>query len=234
MKKKNNTIRKIIVCMVCVLIAVSVVGIAMYVIPKEDEHKEPLKVACVGDSLTFRRVEENETRENYPAYLGELLGEEYIVTNYGEPGACISPKGNNPYEKLRVYEHSQKANSDILVMMLGTNDVWDHNWQSEEEFRQEYVRILNTYLEGEKKPKVYLCTLPKMYQQDGTILETGCGERVELLSEVIRDIADEYNFSVIEMNLETEGHLEWYEADGLHFNDEGAKNIANIVYDHIK
>ena len=232
--KKKNIFKSIFVVLICIIGLGALAWGVVQIVPRQAKEQETLKVACVGDSLTFRRVGENEERENYPTYLDELLGDGYDVTNYGEPGACISLKGNNPYEKLRVYEHSQKEEIDILVMMLGTNDVWDHNWQSEEEFRQEYIRVLNSYLEGEKKPEVYLCTLPKMYQQDGAMLTTGCGERVELLSDVIREIAAEYGFSVIEMNLETENHLEWYEADGLHFNDEGAQNIAKIAYETIR
>lgn len=233
MKKKSSGFKKTIVIF-CVLLSV-VAGCAayMYYQPEEVE-QEVLTVACVGDSLTFRRAYEAEEIHNYPEFLANMLGDGYDVTNYGEAGACVRQDGNYPYENLRVYRHSVKSEADILIIMLGTNDVWEHNWQDAERFKEEYVRLLESYLQSEQIPEIYLCTLPKIYQQDGTTLDTGVGERIELLSNVIREVAEEYGCEIIEMNQVTALHPEWYEEDCLHFSNEGAKGVADIISKTIK
>ena len=233
MKKKSSVFRKIVFsCVVlCVLIGG---GIYFYNQPEEEDEQEILTVACVGDSLTFRRAYGAEEIHNYPEFLSEMLGASYDVTNYGEAGACVWQDGNYPYENLRVYRRSVECEADIFVIMLGTNDVWDYNWIGAERFKQEYVRLLETYLQSEYEPEVYLCTLPKIYQQDGTPLETGVGERIERLSDVIREVATEYGCRIIEMNQDTASHPEWYEKDWLHFNNKGAKEIADIIGEMIQ
>ena len=63
------------------------------------------------------------------------------------------------------------------------------------EFREEYLKLIDSYLQAENLPEVYLCTLPKIYYEDGTTLEIGVGENVEKISNVIRAVANERGYA---------------------------------------
>ena len=42
-----------------------------------------IKVACVGDSITYGHGVENWKQNNYPAQLQQILGDKYNVANFG-------------------------------------------------------------------------------------------------------------------------------------------------------
>jgi acyl-CoA thioesterase-1 len=59
-----------------------------------------------------------------------LLGEGYQVLNYGLSARTLLSTGDTPYTEEAFYQHSQTANPDILLVMLGTNDSTPHNWNA--------------------------------------------------------------------------------------------------------
>lgn len=224
------------IILIIILLMISIYGYKQYqdYQTKKQAEESVIKVACVGDSNTYRHGGSNVDEYKYSYYLSNMLGKGYEVKNFGEIGACINPNGNFPYRSLRVYDAGIAYEADIIIIMLGTNDVWDYNWESEDLFKQEYLKLIDSYLQTEHVPEVYLCTLPKLYQEDGNTLEEGNGERVALLSNVVREIAKEHGYQVIEINQITDNHHEWYERDCLHINKDGAKEIASAMAEAIK
>lgn len=232
MRKKKTFIK--VLCFLLVFIILIAIILFVFINKfKQEEKQEIVTVACVGDSLTFFREFEGEKFINYPTVLQERLGEGYDVTNYGQAGTCVRTDGYYPYRSLRVYRCSVESNADIVVVMIGTNDIWDVNWIDKEHFRKEYLELVDSYMQGEKKPEIYLCTLPKIFMPDGTPLGTGCGERINILSDVIREVANENGYHIIDMNQITSEHPEWYWIDLLHFSNDGARNIAMVVQNAI-
>ena len=67
-----------------------------------------VKVACVGDSITFGAGVKNRQQLCYPAQLGKLLGDEYHVENFGISARTMLAKGNYPYTNEKVYKKSLK------------------------------------------------------------------------------------------------------------------------------
>lgn len=57
----------------------------------------PVKVACIGDSITYGLGLEDRDRDSYPAQLQRLLGAEYQVGNFGKSGATLLRHGHRPY-----------------------------------------------------------------------------------------------------------------------------------------
>ena len=58
---------------------------------------ECLRVACVGNSITYGAYIENRDRDSYPAVLGQMLGKGYEVRNYGVSAHTLLSKGDHPY-----------------------------------------------------------------------------------------------------------------------------------------
>ena len=55
---------------------------------------ETIKVACVGNSITYGTGITNRDADSYPAQLQKLLGKKYSVGNFGKPGATLLAHGH--------------------------------------------------------------------------------------------------------------------------------------------
>ena len=52
--------------------------------------QQRIKVACVGNSITYGTGLSDRATQSYPVKLQKLLGERYEVENFGKPGApCL-------------------------------------------------------------------------------------------------------------------------------------------------
>ena len=67
----------------------------------ESEYADTIRVACIGNSVTFGYGIQERERNSYPARLQEILGEKYEVRNFGFNGATLLQKGHkNPKSSL--------------------------------------------------------------------------------------------------------------------------------------
>ncbi|MBR2418239.1 MAG: hypothetical protein IKB12_06365 [Clostridia bacterium] len=208
-------------------------------IRKNPEYKGgQIKVACVGDSVTYGHSVSSWSKNNYPALLGSMMGEDYHVCNFGVSGSTVQDSGDQPYTKTKAYTQSVEYEADILVFMMGSNDSKPENWQGEEKFIEAYNKLLDSYLQKDKKPTVYLCTVPTAFFPEGTT--EGLTnydiqpQYVEAVADIVRDIAKERSLPVIEINNLTENRRDLFGKDNVHPNNEGAKAIAEEVFRNIK
>src|SRR6516164_7032395 len=88
-----------------------------------------VKVACIGDSITYGSGLSDRQNECYPAVLGLLLGDDYEVRNYGVSGATMLKSGDHPYWDTSAFSESSNWQPDIVIIMLGTNDSKPWKWQ---------------------------------------------------------------------------------------------------------
>ena len=195
-----------------------------------------IKVACVGDSVTYGY--NLNRKSSYPALLSGMMGESFHVCNFGISGSTVQDSGDQPYTKTKAYRESLDYEADILVFMLGSNDTKPENWQGEEKFTEAYNKLLDSYLQKDKKPTVYLCTVATAFFPDG--ITEGLTSYdvqpsyVEAVADIIRSIADERSLPVIEINNLTENRRDLFGKDHVHPNKYGAKAIAEIIYEAIK
>lgn len=69
-----------------------------------------MKIACVGDSLTYGYASTNPATNSYPSVLGQLLGDSYQVGNFGKSSSYVLDP-DNPYnikEKLLSYRNTEE------------------------------------------------------------------------------------------------------------------------------
>lgn len=203
-----------------------------------DPHNDStIKIACVGDSVTYGYGLNNWEESNYPAVLQGLLGSDYHVKNFGVSGSCVQETSDGPYTTTSAYEKSIKYDADIVVFMLGSNDSKVDNWQGMDHFRDSYCKLLDAYGEAQ----IILCTPPTAFyinsfgkvtrdDSDGiTSFEIQPGI-VEEMADMVYDVAKERGYKVVDINTLTDAHPEWFSVDGTHPNEDGAKAIAEAVY----
>jgi len=66
--------------------------------------QKTIKVACVGNSITYGYGIENREQNSYPSVLQRLLGKGYKVGNFGHSGATLLSKGHRPYIQQEEYQ----------------------------------------------------------------------------------------------------------------------------------
>ena len=86
----------------------------------------PVRVACVGDSITAGYLASNKSMA-YPgrlqAQLTARFGEgSYIVSNFGAGGATVQRDADSPYWNRTQFAQWVNGTYDVVIMMLGTND----------------------------------------------------------------------------------------------------------------
>ena len=80
--------------------------------------KDTIKVACVGDSVTYGYGISNWPKNNYPFILGSILGGEYTVNNYCQSGSCVQSNLNKPYSSKSPYKKSLEFEPNTVIFML--------------------------------------------------------------------------------------------------------------------
>ena len=196
-----------------------------------------IKVALVGDSVTYGHSIKNWPKNNYPALLSKALGEKYCVKSYGVSGSTVQPDGDQPYNITKAYTWSHEFEADILVLMLGSNDSKPENWKGAEKFKEEYLKLLSTYINVENQPTVILCTPPTAYYPEG--VTEGLSnydiqpDIVEEIADIVKEVATELDYYLININDLTENRRDLFGKDNVHPNNDGASEIANAVYKFI-
>lgn len=66
--------------------------------------QEKIKVACIGNSVTYGYGHKEPGSTSYPTQLQQMLGDKYEVRNFGHSGATLLSKGHRPYINLHEYK----------------------------------------------------------------------------------------------------------------------------------
>jgi len=187
---------------------------------------EAMRVACVGDSITFGEGIMDRERNSYPAQLAVLLGDKWEVRNFGVSGSTVLRKGNYPYWDTQEFRDALAFQPQVVIINLGTNDARPLNWKYKDDYVRDYIALIRSFQALDSKPTVWLCNLTparagKRWVFDKVILE-------EVMPR-IKEIAQRTGLPVIELNGALSNRKELF-ADALHPNERGAKVIAETIY----
>ncbi len=192
-----------------------------------------LNIVCIGDSLTEGAYGVPSGSDPvmgklcYPYYLGQFTGAN--VTNNGKSG--WTPKlhfTNKPFES------SLSADTDIVIIMLGTNNGLSDTLESDTAYSNyndyadtetgNYAKIIEYVTEKTAgNAKIILMTPPVTTRRD----------YIAATSNVVKKLAAKYGLDVIDVNAScgvTDYNLRKYmPVDELHFHAEGYKLLAAYV-----
>ncbi|MFI3282082.1 MAG: GDSL-type esterase/lipase family protein [Rikenellaceae bacterium] len=124
-----------------------------------------IKVACIGNSITFGHGIKDRDVNSYPAQLQQILGEEYEVKNFGVSSRTTLFKGNFPYVETTQYKESLAFEPDIVIIKLGTNDSKEMNMKYVDEYEDDYQKIIDSYAALSSTPRIILVTPLKCYHK---------------------------------------------------------------------
>lgn len=207
--------------------------------------KDKIKVACVGDSITFGARLEDPSADSYPAQLQKLLGKKYEVKNFGVGGCTLIRKGRptvwNELPKIMA------MNPDVVVISLGTNDTCGMGtcgnrkcWEYKDELESDYRDLIDTLQTLSSKPVIRICApSPMVLETPG--LESSRVEgltirkpRLQEIISIVKNLVQEKKVEFIDLNTPMDHKPELFtEKDGVHPNKAGYRAIAELVYQEI-
>jgi len=188
----------------------------------------PLKIACVGDSITAGTELANPTLESYPPRLQRLLGTNSIVRNYGVSGRTLLKKGDFPYWNEAFFKQSHDWFPDIVIIQLGTNDSKPQNWRYGTNFVSDYEELIASYASLSSTPKVFVCTPCPVYGTGAYDIKPGIV--ATNIAPEVRDIAERLNLDLIDLHTRYAGHSEWF-PDTVHPNSKGTVAMTAMMFD---
>ena len=186
---------------------------------------EPIRVACVGDSITFGAGIRDRQNKSYPAQLSVMLGDSHVVKNFGNSGSTLLKKGDKPYWKQREFAAAVAFEPHVVIIKRGTNDTKPQNWKHGSDFASDYKDMITTFRSLKSKPQVYVC-LPV------PVFKTRWGITDKIINEGVipatRAIAKETGVKLIDLNTPLQGKAALV-PDSVHPNAGGAMIMAETI-----
>ncbi len=191
-----------------------------------------VKVACVGNSVTYGTGIEKRETEAYPVQLQNMLGKQYEVRNFGKPGATLLDKGHRPYKKQEEFAGAVQFAADIVVIHLGLNDTDPRNWPNyRDDFVGDYTTLIDTFRAVNPKARIIIALNSPIAHRHPRFL-SGTRDWFDEIQTAIRQVAEHNKVQLINF------HQPLYPypfmlPDGLHPDGRGAKRLAQTVYSAI-
>ena len=210
-------------------------------LPYDHDFVEKIRVACVGDSITFGYGASDREHGSYPAHLQRLLGDKYEVANFGVSGRVMNDKkGWESYVSTSEYKRSKAFLPDIVIIMLGTNDSKDHCWDGAQEYKRSADALIDTYQGLISKPTIYIATSPAV-ADDELMAQKDEGEgnyiwNSRIKNEIVplqKQVAEEQGCKLIDINKCTtnlEDLYQYLSNDLIHPHDKGYELLGNWMY----
>lgn len=191
--------------------------------------QDKIKVACVGNSITQGPGRDNP--DSWPLQMQTILGDDYLVKNFGVSGRTLLRKGDYPYWNEPQFEEVQEFEADILVIKLGTNDSKPQNWKYKDDFVKDYIDMITAFRTTmPEEAKVYICIPVPVFKDNFGITES---VMVNEMKPMLKEIAKATDSKIINLYKPLKKHGDLF-GDGVHPNTEGNRLMAEAVAKKIK
>ena len=194
--------------------------------------QDKIKVACVGNSITYGTGVAEREKNAYPVKLQQMLGDKYEVGNFGKPGATLLNKGHRPYTQQQEYKDALAFAGDIVVIHLGINDTDPRNWPNyRDEFIGDYRSLMQSFREVNPKVRFLLARMTPLSDRHYRF-ESGTRDWHAEIQLAIECIAKAEGVQLIDFH-EPLYPYPYILEDAVHPNAEGAAILAKTVYEGI-
>ena len=166
--------------------------------------------------------------ECYPAVLQRMLGDGYIVSNFGVNATCVRRNSSFPYSTTEECLIVVESSADFIIIELGANDI-GYLGKNEKDFDEEFVRDYTDLINGVSADvRIFLTSLTPIYDIAGLSLQA-LDYRYERVQSLIKETARENRLPLIDLFSPLKDKHSLF-PDGIHPNAEGARIIAEAVY----
>lgn len=194
--------------------------------------QKTIRVACIGNSITYGTGIADRTNDSYPSQLQRLLGSNYQVGNFGKPGATLLYHGHRPYVKQEEFKEAIAFKGDIAVMHLGINDTDPRNWPNyRDEFVKDYLSIMDSLRAANPKVRIILARMTPIADRHPRFV-SGTKQWHGEIQTAIETVAHVSGAELIDF-YEPLYPYPYLLPDAIHPNPEGAGILAKTVYSGI-
>lgn len=194
--------------------------------------EKPIKVVCIGNSITYGAGIVNREKNSYPAQLQAYLGAGYEVKNFGVSARTTLSKGDHPYMRENTFKESLEFQPDIVLIKLGTNDTKPQNWKYKDDFMTDYQALIDSYRGLSSHPRVILLTPVRCFLPDNS--EISAKLIANEIRPMVESLAWKNNIEIINLfNIfgdQWESHIL---PDKLHPSSIGAGMMAKKIYEYL-
>ncbi|MCM4153789.1 G-D-S-L family lipolytic protein [Arenibacter sp. N53] len=192
--------------------------------------QDPIKIACVGNSITYGSGVANKDKNAFPAQLQSMLGNPYEVQNFGVGGRTLLKRGDKPYWETEAYSNALKFKPDIVFIKLGTNDSKLQNRVHLDNFEADYIELVNSFKKENKRARIILLLPVPAFTTD----TTGIWNEVikNRITPITRSVAFKTNSEVLDLYQLFINQLGLL-PDMVHPSSLGATVIAKRLYEAV-
>ena len=191
--------------------------------------QSPIRVACIGNSVTYGYGHHNPKATSYPTRLGQMLGSNYEVRNFGHSGATLLNHGHRPYTQQQAFHDALAFVPDKAIIHLGLNDTDPRNWPNyRDEFIPDYLGLIDTLRAVNPKVEVWICRMTPIFHGHRRF-KSGTRDWHAQIQEAIEEVAHLAGVHLIDLHKPLYHRPDLF-ADALHPNVEGAEILAQTVY----
>jgi len=127
----------------------------------------PIKVAVLGDSITWGAGAKVREQNRYSTRLGQLLGDAYNTQTFAASSLCMLRKADKPFASTEHFKDAIGFKPDIAFILLGTNDTCQNdnrkNWQHHADLKKDARFLISQLQKANPKVIVHLCSPTPMF-----------------------------------------------------------------------
>lgn len=196
-----------------------------------DAFAQPIRIACIGNSITYGSRVANGEKNNYPQQLQNMLGNGYEVMNFGVSGKTLLRKGNAPYWSTNEFKAALASKPNIVFIKLGTNDSKAINRPFYNEFETDYKDFIDSFRLLPSHPRiVLLLPVPSFAKDSNQIYDPVIKQQI---IPMIQQVAYEKGCEVIDLYQLFIDKPELL-PDGIHPSSLGASILARRLFEVVK
>ena len=206
---------------------------------------DAVKVACIGDSITYGLGLADRAKESYPAQLQKMLDEtepgKYEVRNFGNSGRGIyldSMRGSEKRGFRYMPEHKAALEwkPDIVICNLGINDNGEYikeytGGRNRGQFESDYLALLDDYRKANSNAKFYIWTKLSPLAEGQKFYRSPEPFLMQADLEAVAKKMDAVGLDMQEPLREKMDEI--FARDKIHPNAEGAKIIAETTFEAV-
>ncbi|MDO5977371.1 GDSL-type esterase/lipase family protein [Flavivirga spongiicola] len=192
---------------------------------------KPIKIACIGNSITYGAGVSNREQNAYPKQLQAMLGDAYFVENFGVSGNTLLKKGDDPYWESNAYQEALEFTPDVVFIKLGTNDTKQQNRvYLDTDFETDYKELIQSFKNKNKDTRIVLLLPVPSFLEDTTSIWNPIikNKIIPLTQKVAYDTKSEV-IDLYQLFIDSPSLL----PDGVHPSSLGATRIARRLYEAI-
>lgn len=204
--------------------------------PFRTDDWDTVRVACVGDSITFGSGIGNPTSNSYPSQFSRLVGPLFDVRNFGVPGSSVvngliqqRTGWDRGFITQMAYRRSVVFEPDIVICNLGINDVTNEAFNVDE-FVEDYVALIESYRALPSEPTVIIWHKLAPLFPGQAFYEN---PRLALIQQALDRVVDATGVETLDMSAPFADAAERF-PDKIHPDAEGAGMIADVTRDKLE